>query len=306
MGNDVLAWVILLGENDALQAGVNGEAENVHVELADHVGDGRVDDEGHDRRDVLVHRLEQEEARGCGRRHDEDEADVVDQAPQHGHGAEAQDVGRDDFEGLPGGVAEVRAADRDLDVRVLAQELEALLEAPDAALQGPEDDDHDPIFLGRGLLLQVHHHVADELHQGDDAGAEREGARVVAEDVPDRRLDCGILALLTVRREEPGGDGAGDDALSDRDEEGVVPEEREERVRELVVQDVPRRPAPPAPRRDARGVAVDAAAGVVGIQRVAGVTPGEALRPLVVAHGGLLVGRVGVLLPGGDVALRDL
>ena len=35
----------VLGKDDALQAGVDGEAEDVHVELADHVGERRVDAE---------------------------------------------------------------------------------------------------------------------------------------------------------------------------------------------------------------------------------------------------------------------
>mmetsp|Transcript_98708 Transcript_98708/g.255212 ORF Transcript_98708/g.255212 Transcript_98708/m.255212 type:complete len:354 (+) Transcript_98708:295-1356(+) len=301
--DDVLAGVVILRENDALQAGVDGQAEDVHVQLADHIGEERVDDERHHRRDGAVHRLEDEVAPSSGRCHDEHQPDIVNHAAQHGDGPETQDVRRDDLEGLPGGRAEVRAADCDLDVSVLAQELDTLLEAPDAALQNPEDHHHAAVLLRSRLLLHVLHAIADELHDRDDEGAKGEGACVVAEHVPDRRLDRGLLALPVIGREEPRGDRTGNDALPDGDQEGIVPEVGEERIGEAVVEDVPRRGAAPALRRG----------GAVALL----ILPDQAGRPLVGARAGRALAEPGVgidavrfgvrlVVPHGRVRVRHL
>jgi len=70
-----------------------------------------------------------------GHGHDEDLSDDDDKLGDESDGSNAGDVPQDEEEGLLGTAAEVGPEDGGLDVRVLVQELHALLHAPHEALK---------------------------------------------------------------------------------------------------------------------------------------------------------------------------
>ena len=70
------------------------------------------------------------------------------------------------------------------------------------------------------LLLHIGHDHPDELDEGDDEGAERDGSEVVPDEVLESHYD-GETEEGLFPGEVPGGDGAGDgDVLAGDDELG--------------------------------------------------------------------------------------
>mmetsp|Transcript_34131 Transcript_34131/g.86632 ORF Transcript_34131/g.86632 Transcript_34131/m.86632 type:complete len:331 (-) Transcript_34131:284-1276(-) len=185
-----------------------------------------------------MHLAHQEVADDDGRAHYENEADGVDDATQRCQSPEADHIPQDEEECLPCRGTEVIARKGNLDICVLVQELDALLEAPDATLDALQNVHHNPVLLCLSLLLEVLHQVPDELHEGHDEGAEQHGADVVSEDGPQRLGHDRDLALVLLLGEEPDANAHGDEDLAHGHVEGVVPQEHEERDREAVVERV--------------------------------------------------------------------
>ena len=98
-------------------------------------------------------------------------------------GPDAKDVAANDEKGILGRHHKGGAVDGRLDVGVLADELHAALEAPQAALHAAEGDLDRGIGLhGLGhVLLNVQDDGADELHDGNEEGAKGARAEVVAQ-----------------------------------------------------------------------------------------------------------------------------
>mmetsp|Transcript_103167 Transcript_103167/g.186192 ORF Transcript_103167/g.186192 Transcript_103167/m.186192 type:complete len:334 (+) Transcript_103167:296-1297(+) len=248
-----------------------------------------------------MHGTQNQVANADGGAGDEEEANCMNHLAEHRHGAESESIPQDQEEGLLGGGAEVRAHQRDLDVSILVQELDALFETPDDALQCFKDHHQYPVLLRLGLLLVVVHEPPDELDHCNDEGAECHGAQVISQDVPNCRLDGRPVPLLGVRGEEPHSHCACDDALSSCNEEGVVPQEHEEGARETGIEDVAWRRTLPA--------AVDARRGVEQHAAVV-ILVDTASRPLVRALARSILRAIGLRVRGirclWGVAIGDL
>ena len=98
-------------------------------------------------------------------------------------GPDAKDVAADDEEGILCRHHERGAVDGRLDVGVLANELHAALEAPQAALHAAEGDLDRGVGLHglRHLLLHVENDGTDELNDGNEEGAKGARAEVVTQ-----------------------------------------------------------------------------------------------------------------------------
>mmetsp|Transcript_34127 Transcript_34127/g.86603 ORF Transcript_34127/g.86603 Transcript_34127/m.86603 type:complete len:334 (-) Transcript_34127:284-1285(-) len=225
-----------------------------------------------------MHLAHQEVADDDGRAHYENEADGVDDATQRCQSPEADHIPQDEEECLPCRGTEVIARKGNLDICVLVQELDALLEAPDATLDALQNVHHNPVLLCLSLLLEVLHQVPDELHGGDDEGTEDHGADMVAEDDLQRFGDQPELALLLILGEEPEAHGHGDEDLPQGYVEGVVPQEHEEGHGESPIHRVARWRALPTLRHAVGhvtlGLVVDLPHGARGPLVVAGARHG--------------------------------
>uniref|UniRef100_A0A8B9G7A7 Uncharacterized protein n=1 Tax=Amazona collaria TaxID=241587 RepID=A0A8B9G7A7_9PSIT len=167
------------------------------------------------------------------------------------------DVPHQQEEGVAGRGAEVGAVDASYhDVGVPIEELEELLQAPEAAFEAAQDE------LGHFVLCSCQsrrqqQNDPDDLDDGEDEGAE--GQRAGVRTVPERTAEGGeerecrdILGLL----EGPiiGCEGAGQRHLAQGDHEVDEPEEHEE-VEELERDEVPVvGRLPPIERKEALGV----------------------------------------------------
>mmetsp|Transcript_74609 Transcript_74609/g.193987 ORF Transcript_74609/g.193987 Transcript_74609/m.193987 type:complete len:332 (+) Transcript_74609:352-1347(+) len=220
-----------------------------------------------------MHLAHQEVADDDGRAHYENEADGVDDATQRCQSPEADHIPQDEEECLPCRGTEVIARKGNLDICVLVQELDALLEAPDATLDALQNVHHNPVLLCLSLLLEVLHQVPDELHGGDDEGTEDHGADMVAEDDLQRFGDQPELALLLILGEEPEAHSHGDEDLAQGNVEGMVPQVHEERYPEAPIERIAGLRTTPALRDAISPLAI----GGAGL-------PNVARRPLVVAH----------------------
>ena len=132
-------------------------------------------------------------------------------------------------------LAEPLARDGDHDVRRVGDEAQDLLEAPDAARDQLEQDDHDlPLLLDRfGLgALEVLEQQAQELDGRHEEGPERDGARREPERAVERAEDRDRRLVLALARVRPVGlgDDAGDGRPPDAHEEEDRPEPAEEVV----------------------------------------------------------------------------
>mmetsp|Transcript_121413 Transcript_121413/g.348875 ORF Transcript_121413/g.348875 Transcript_121413/m.348875 type:complete len:339 (-) Transcript_121413:1267-2283(-) len=233
-----------LGLQEALQRSVDREAEDGHEDARDEVAHEDEHEHWHNRGDLLVHGAHEEVPHQRGARRDAHEADVVDDGAQDGHRPEAEGVVHDEGEGLRRGNTEILSHERDLDVCILVQELDALLETPQTTLNLLEHDRHEPVLLRLSLLLQVLHHIPDELHKRHDGRPERHGAKVIPEDRLHGTQQHRRLGLLS--GEEPNTHREGDDDLAQGNDEGVVPQEDEEGDRKANVEDVARWGTTPA------------------------------------------------------------
>jgi hypothetical protein len=77
-----------------------------------------------------------------------------------------------------------------------------------------------------GGYVDVLRDDADDVDEGQQDGAQRDGAEVVAEEPPDGREDRVALVAL-VAAEVPGAGRAGDDEVRGGQQEGHAPEEAE-------------------------------------------------------------------------------
>mmetsp|Transcript_6041 Transcript_6041/g.13418 ORF Transcript_6041/g.13418 Transcript_6041/m.13418 type:complete len:243 (+) Transcript_6041:199-927(+) len=162
----------LLDGDEALEARVHSQAEDVHVELPYNVTHADVDDHWRNGIGLRVHCLQEEVANhSCGRC-DEEVANQVREPSQHRDCTKAKEVSPNQRECILRRSAEVRAKECHLNVGVLVQKFQALFEAPDATLRNSHDDHHDIILLSLALLFQVLHAVPDKLHQCNDEGTE--------------------------------------------------------------------------------------------------------------------------------------
>mmetsp|Transcript_36985 Transcript_36985/g.102796 ORF Transcript_36985/g.102796 Transcript_36985/m.102796 type:complete len:246 (+) Transcript_36985:238-975(+) len=230
----------LLCGDDTLQACVNCQAVNAHVQLADDVADGEVHEKWNHRVEVRMHRLQHKVPGNCCTRHDEEETDGMDHSPEHSDHAKPKHVLGDDLPSLLSRRAEWCAPQRNLDVRILVQEPDKPLQTPDAVLHHFEDAGHNPVLLSLCLLLEIHHQVPDKLHHSEDEGAKGQRANVEAENVDHGIPDRVHLPLLVVWSEEPDSCGASNAGLPQGDDEGIVPQKDEEGYEKARIEDVAR------------------------------------------------------------------
>ena len=113
----------------------------------------------------------------------EDEADTAEPS-------ETGDVLQDEGKSVPGGLAEEGVGEGNLDVGVLSDELDALLEEPQAVASDAEHELHASV-LSRGLNLSavVLKHEADHLADSNEGGTESDRTHVVSESPPHTRAD---------------------------------------------------------------------------------------------------------------------
>mmetsp|Transcript_38487 Transcript_38487/g.97667 ORF Transcript_38487/g.97667 Transcript_38487/m.97667 type:complete len:782 (+) Transcript_38487:30-2375(+) len=275
-GDKIARQFHFLTSDEALQRGVHCQAKGSHEELRYNVTDEPEADAWQARGDVRVHPPHNEVAHDASGGADAEEADAVDDAAQRCDGAEAEGIPQDEEECSLRGGTEVLATQGDLDVGVLVQELDALLEDPDATLHDLQEEHQHPVLLGLGLLLKVIHAVPDELHHRDDERAKSHGADVVPEDSLDALQHRRGLPLLVLGQEEPSAARTRDDNLAQGDVEGIVPQEDEEGDGEAEVENVAGRCAPVALRHP-----------VYDLANI--VLPDGASGPLVRARAGLAV-----------------
>jgi hypothetical protein len=110
-------------------------------------------------------------------------------AQEHDHAAHSADhcvpqgIGPGEFEAVLGGVAEVLAADGDLDVGLRVDELDDALHAGEEALEALDDVLEALVALSLRLRLPLHHlhHHLQELHDRQEQGAEGQTAEVESE-----------------------------------------------------------------------------------------------------------------------------
>mmetsp|Transcript_5526 Transcript_5526/g.8746 ORF Transcript_5526/g.8746 Transcript_5526/m.8746 type:complete len:466 (+) Transcript_5526:272-1669(+) len=220
----------LLVGDEALQAGADGHAEDLHEHQGHRVGQQEHEDDGRPQPVVVGGGVRERQVGQEGGGHgDQDAPDQQHKVAHQADGGDAQDVARDQEEGRLGGRAEALAEDGRLDVRVLVQELHALLEAPQAALQHAEQRVRELVVGRLGLLLHVGQERAHQLDDGDDERAKGGGARVV----PERGHHAlhhlaGARVLARGVREVPLADAHGHDQLADGDDELRGPEEAEQ------------------------------------------------------------------------------
>ena len=189
------------------------------------------------------------------RRGDHELRDEEDGAADRVQRRHAPQVPQDEEEALARGRAEGVAEDGRLDVGLLVDELHALLEAPDAALEAEEDDARDLLLhaLDRpvarrvdgvlALALDVHEDRLDDLDDGDNKTAEGRRAGVVPRRVPRREDDGRVADGAPVPREVVRRGRGGDDDLAERLDELHGPEQVEEHEPEgalLVLRDLER------------------------------------------------------------------
>mmetsp|Transcript_23355 Transcript_23355/g.58568 ORF Transcript_23355/g.58568 Transcript_23355/m.58568 type:complete len:818 (-) Transcript_23355:119-2572(-) len=217
---------------EALEQGLDNHIPDVDEGGGDPKGQDDDDGDGEDggvRDRVEVPPLDDE--RTDEPRHDCDEelAEHIEDGGHGGEGAYAEAVADEKHHRVLGRGAEGRSYEGRLDVGVAVDELEEALEAGEAALADAREALYDlavGIQLGE-LVHVVAEHPPDHLHNGNDQGPGRGGARVVPEG-PDKAVEDGEAEHLLVADDEPLAGGAGDGEVADGEDEGADPKEPEE------------------------------------------------------------------------------
>ena len=167
---------------------VDGEAQHVHERRGDGVCHEHREQDGHPERvqlllalgvrRVVVNPHEDEEA---ARAHDEELAQHEQEGRDDVEHAHLRQVADQELHRLHGGGAERLALHGDHDVSGRGHVLDALFEQPQAAGQALEQVLHKHVGVLQllALAVQVREDGTNELHDGDDHGAKRDGTQVL-------------------------------------------------------------------------------------------------------------------------------
>uniref|UniRef100_A0A3Q3Q1Q6 Uncharacterized protein n=1 Tax=Monopterus albus TaxID=43700 RepID=A0A3Q3Q1Q6_MONAL len=144
-------------------------------------------------------------------------------------------VPHEEEEGVSGRRAEVLAINR-----VSVEELDKLLQAPEAALQAAQQELCKLILgdCGQQLVVQILQQNPDDLNDGEDEGAERQSSRVIPErhilsskpSPQGRKQWAGGHVIWLDKGPVVGGKGPGQGHLSQSRDEVGTPEEEEDVV----------------------------------------------------------------------------
>lgn len=228
-----------LSEEETLEDSVRREGEDGHEHVGDHGSNGTTAYGSGDRGGYLEriralgdHQEAVEATEATNEEHSEDHVDRSDGA----HCTETSSVHEDQTESLHGTGAEPGVGQGHLDVGVLSQELNALLEAPEAVASNTEDDLDDLVLSGPSLnvLSVVLEQESDHLADGNQQSTEGDRAQMLGQHPLDGGKHGGLDQGVGFNLEEPDAGGASNNELATSDDEGVHPEESEYLVEEDV------------------------------------------------------------------------
>mmetsp|Transcript_8524 Transcript_8524/g.13091 ORF Transcript_8524/g.13091 Transcript_8524/m.13091 type:complete len:322 (-) Transcript_8524:1350-2315(-) len=208
----------LLVGDEALQAGADGHAEDLHEHQGHRVGQQEHEDDGRPQPVVVGGGVRERQVGQEGGGHgDQDAPDQQHKVAHQADGGDAQDVARDQEEGRLGGRAEALAEDGGLDVCVFVEKFHALFQAPHAALDYAEHNLRKLVPGLLGLLLHVRDDRPDGLDDGDDERTKGGRAGVVPHRLLDGLNDCTIANRRAVHGEVPEGNSHGHNNLAHGD-----------------------------------------------------------------------------------------
>ena len=227
----------LLVDKVALQDGQRREVEHLQEEGSGEVAHDGADDARDNRLlDVGKSVAGQQPSQPADESADEALADDAHDPANGASGSEGARVSNHHVEGLLGGRAEAGTLDGDLNVSVLGDELDAAVNAPNAASRAAEEASDGTARVTLLKLLGLGGEVLeDDLDQGDDEdeeGAEGERARVISERPSeageDRIIVLDLLDVTTLTSEVPVDGGNNGRELLDGSQEEQDPEDAEE------------------------------------------------------------------------------